>query len=95
MPDKWTLKRVSKDRRQGKSAGTQASEFVRQEIDHIGSQAWRVRASESTRDRALTSTIGTTKYTSQKRSVPVGDVDAHVLHQSRRKKFIEALHRHT
>ena len=35
MPDKSTLKRVSKDRRQGKSASTQAGEFVRQEMDHI------------------------------------------------------------
>ena len=35
MPDPATLKRVARDRRQGKSAGTQAGEFVREEIDHI------------------------------------------------------------
>lgn len=35
MPDKETLKRVEKDRREGKSASTQAGEFVREEIHHI------------------------------------------------------------
>lgn len=35
MPDKSTLKRLAKDRREGKSASTQAGEFVREEIEHI------------------------------------------------------------
>jgi hypothetical protein len=35
MPDKSTLKRAAKDRRAGKSASTQAGEFVRQEMHHI------------------------------------------------------------
>jgi hypothetical protein len=35
MPDKETLKRVAKDRREGKSASTQAGEFIREEIHHI------------------------------------------------------------
>jgi hypothetical protein len=35
MPDKSTLKRVEQDRRAGKSASTQAGEFVRQEMHHI------------------------------------------------------------
>jgi len=35
MPDKETLKRVAKDRREGKSPSTQAGEFVREEIHHI------------------------------------------------------------
>src|SRR5260221_9466146 len=35
MPDKETLKRAEKDRREGKSASTQAGEFVREEIHHI------------------------------------------------------------
>jgi hypothetical protein len=35
MPDTKTLKRAEKDRRQGKSASTQAGEFVREEIEHI------------------------------------------------------------
>lgn len=35
MPDKDTLKRVAADKRAGKSAGTQAGEFVREEIHHI------------------------------------------------------------
>lgn len=35
MPDPATLKRVARDRRQGKSASTQAGEFVREEMDHI------------------------------------------------------------
>lgn len=35
MPEKRTLERVKKDRREGKSAGTQAGEFIREEIHHI------------------------------------------------------------
>ena len=35
MPEKETLERVEKDKRQGKSPSTQAGEFVREEIEHI------------------------------------------------------------
>jgi hypothetical protein len=35
MPDKRTIQRAQKDRRQGKSASTQAGEFVRDEIHKI------------------------------------------------------------
>jgi hypothetical protein len=35
MPSRRTLERAMKDRREGKSPGTQASEFVREEIHHI------------------------------------------------------------
>ena len=35
MPDKRTIKRARKDRRQGKSPSTQAGEFVREEIHDI------------------------------------------------------------
>jgi hypothetical protein len=35
MPDKATLQRASKDKREGKAASTQAGEFVREEIEHI------------------------------------------------------------
>ena len=35
MPDKETIKRAQKDRREGKSASTQAGEFVREEMHHI------------------------------------------------------------
>jgi len=35
MPDPATLRRVARDRREGKSASTQAGEFVREEMDHI------------------------------------------------------------
>jgi len=35
MPDKETLRRAGKDRREGKSASTQAGEFVHEEIEHI------------------------------------------------------------
>ncbi|HEU4427222.1 MAG TPA: DUF6496 domain-containing protein [Myxococcota bacterium] len=35
MPEKETLRRARKDRRAGKSASTQAGEFVREEIEHI------------------------------------------------------------
>jgi len=35
MPDKKTIERAHQDKRAGKSASTQAGEFVREEIDHI------------------------------------------------------------
>src|ERR1041384_1313034 len=35
MPEKQTLERAKKDRRKGKSASTQAGEFVREEMHHI------------------------------------------------------------
>jgi len=35
MPEKATIERARKDKRQGKSASTQAGEFVREEIHHI------------------------------------------------------------
>src|SRR5262245_48722189 len=35
VPEKETLERARRDARQGKSASTQAGEFVREEMDHI------------------------------------------------------------
>ena len=35
MPEKETLERAAEDKREGKSASTQAGEFVREEMDHI------------------------------------------------------------
>jgi hypothetical protein len=35
MPSKTTLERARQDARQGKSASTQAGEFVREEIEHV------------------------------------------------------------
>jgi hypothetical protein len=35
MPEKETVKRARRDRRQGKSPSTQAGEFVREEIHHV------------------------------------------------------------
>ena len=35
MPEKKTIQRARKDKRAGKSASTQAGEFVREEMDHI------------------------------------------------------------
>jgi hypothetical protein len=35
MPEKETLERAEEDKREGKSASTQAGEFVREEIHHI------------------------------------------------------------
>jgi hypothetical protein len=35
MPEKETLRRAAKDKREGKAASTQAGEFVREEIEHI------------------------------------------------------------
>ena len=35
MPEKETLERAERDKRAGKSASTQAGEFVREEMEHI------------------------------------------------------------
>jgi hypothetical protein len=35
MPEKQTIERARRDKREGKSASTQAGEFVREEIEHI------------------------------------------------------------
>ena len=35
MPEKETLERARRDKREGKAASTQAGEFVREEIEHI------------------------------------------------------------
>ncbi len=35
MPEKETLQRAHRDRRQGKAPTTQAGEFVREEIHHV------------------------------------------------------------
>ena len=35
MPEKNTIARARRDKRQGKSASTQAGEFVHEEIDHV------------------------------------------------------------
>jgi hypothetical protein len=35
MPEKRTIERARKDKREGKSASTQAGEFVREEMEHI------------------------------------------------------------
>jgi hypothetical protein len=35
MPEKRTLNRARKDKKEGKAASTQAGEFVREEMDHI------------------------------------------------------------
>src|ERR1700751_2292050 len=35
MPEKRTIERARKDKREGKSPSTQAGEYVREEMDHI------------------------------------------------------------
>ena len=35
MPEKQTIERAREDAREGKSASTQAGEFVREEIHHV------------------------------------------------------------
>ena len=35
MPEKETLRRARRDKRQGKAPSTQAGEFVREEIHHV------------------------------------------------------------
>ncbi|HKQ56697.1 MAG TPA: DNA-binding protein [Candidatus Eisenbacteria bacterium] len=46
MPEKSTLKRARKAKRQGKSASTQAGEFIREEIHHIRRGSHGARSTE-------------------------------------------------
>ena len=46
MPEKETLERARKDKRQGKSASTQAGEFVREEIHHVREGKHGVRSAK-------------------------------------------------
>ena len=46
MPERKTLKRARKDKREGKSPSTQASEFVREEIEHIRKGKHGARSTE-------------------------------------------------
>ena len=46
MPEKETLRRARQDKRQGKSASTQAGEFIREEIHHIREGKHGARSTE-------------------------------------------------
>lgn len=46
MPDKKTREAVARDKRQGKSASTQAGEYVREEIEHIREGKHGARSTE-------------------------------------------------
>jgi hypothetical protein len=46
MPEKRTLERAKRDKREGKSASTQAGEFVREEMDHIRKGKHGVRSTK-------------------------------------------------
>lgn len=46
MPDEKTIARAKKDRREGKSASTQAGEFVREEIEHVRQGKHGARSTE-------------------------------------------------
>lgn len=35
MPERKTLERAAKDKREGKAPSTQAGEFVREEMEHV------------------------------------------------------------
>jgi len=47
MPEKQTIDRAQKAKREGKSPSTQAGEFVREEIHHIRERKHGARASGS------------------------------------------------
>jgi hypothetical protein len=46
MPEKRTLERAQRDRRQGKAPSTQAGEFIREEMDHIREGKHRARSAK-------------------------------------------------
>lgn len=46
MPERKTIERAKRDKREGKSASTQAGEFVREEIEHVREGKHGVRSSK-------------------------------------------------
>jgi hypothetical protein len=46
MPEKKTIEKARKDKREGKSASTQAGEFVREEIEHVRQGKHGARSTE-------------------------------------------------
>src|SRR5690349_8614697 len=46
MPERKTIERAKRDKREGKSASTQAGEFVREEIDNVREGKHGVRSSK-------------------------------------------------
>ena len=46
MPDKETIERAKRDKRQGKAPSTQAGEFVREEIEHVREGKHGVRSTK-------------------------------------------------
>jgi hypothetical protein len=48
MPEQETMKRAREDAREGKSASTQAGEFVREEIHHIREGKHGARSAKQT-----------------------------------------------
>jgi hypothetical protein len=46
MPDRKTLERAAKDKREGKAPTTQAGEFVREEIEHVREGKHGARSTE-------------------------------------------------
>ena len=46
MPEKKTIERARKDKREGKASSTQAGEFVREEIEHIREGKHGARSTE-------------------------------------------------
>jgi hypothetical protein len=48
MPEKRTLQRARRDKREGKAASTQAGEFVREEMEHIREGKHGARSSKQT-----------------------------------------------
>src|SRR6201988_5009379 len=46
MPEKQTIERARRDKREGKSASTQAGEFIREEIHHIREGKHGARSTE-------------------------------------------------
>ena len=57
MPEKKTIERARRDKRQGKSTSTQAGEFVREEMHHIREGKHGAR-STSRRSRSASARLG-------------------------------------
>jgi hypothetical protein len=80
MPERETLRRARRDRRQGKAPSTQAGEFVREEIEHVR------RGKHGARSTKQAIAIGLSKARRAGVNVPVrGRGRSHAARRGRRR----------
>jgi len=80
MPEKQTISRARRDKRQGKSPSTQAGEFVREEIEHVREGKHGARSSK----QAIAIGLSKARRSGVKLAAPKKGTSARVRKQAER-----------